>query len=64
VELVDVYQKRHIVWQGEDTTRCPGWFEIDFEKSRHLAKSVILHTQTDGYEEIDAVELTGIPVSR
>ena len=64
VELVDVYQKRHIVWQGEDTTPCPGWFEIDFEKTRYLAKSVILHTQTDGYEEIDAVELTGIPVSR
>ncbi len=64
VELVDVYQKRHIVWQGKDIAPCPGWFQIDFEKAPYLAKSVILHTQTHGYEEIDAVELTGIPASK
>lgn len=64
VEFIDVYEEKHTVWQGKDTTTCPGWFEINFAQTRYLVKSVILHTQIEGYEEIDAVELTGISISK
>ena len=64
VEFVDVYGRKHTVWQGKDTTACPGWFEINVDQTWYLVKSVILHTQIKGYEEIDAVELTGIPISK
>ena len=60
VEFIDNYGKKHIVWQDKDNTPCPGWFEIIFEQTSYLVKSVILHTQIKGYEEIDAVKLTGI----
>jgi len=64
VEFVDVYEEKHTAWQGKDATTCPGWFEIEFAQTRYLVKSVILHTQIEGYEEIDAVELTGISISK
>ncbi|TKJ46241.1 hypothetical protein CEE34_09170 [Candidatus Aerophobetes bacterium Ae_b3a] len=64
VEFVDVYEEKHAAWQGKDTTTCPGWFEIKLAQTRYLVKSVILHTQIEGYEEIDAVELTGILISK
>ena len=60
VEFVDVYGQKYTVWQGKDTTACPGWFELNTAQTRYLVKSVILHTQINGYEEIDAVELTGL----
>jgi len=64
VEFVDVYGRKHTVWQGKDITPCPGWFEINLDQTWYLVKSVILHTQIKGYEEIDTVELTGIPISK
>lgn len=64
VEFVDVYEEKHTAWQGKDATTCPGWFEIKLAQTRYLVKSVILHTQIEGYEEIDAVELTGISISK
>lgn len=64
VEFVDVYGQKHTTWQGKDTTPCPGWFKINLDQTRYLVKSVTLHTQIKGYEEIDAVELTGIPISK
>ena len=64
VEFVDVYEEKHTAWQGKDTTTCPGWFEIKLVQTRYLVKSVILYTQIEGYEEIDAVELTGILISK
>ena len=60
VELIDNYGEKHIVWQDKDNTPCPGWLEITFEQTSYLVESVIIHTQIKGYEEIDAVELTGI----
>lgn len=60
VELVDLNQKKHTIWQGKDTTPCPGWFEISFNQTSYPVESVIIHTRIDGYEEIDAVELTGV----
>lgn len=64
VEFVDVYEEKHAVWQGKDTTTCPGWFEIKLAQTRYLVESVIFHTQIEGYEEIDAVELTRISISK
>ena len=60
VELVDVKGKHHMIWQGKDTTACPGWLELSFKPTAYLVQSVILHTQIKGWEEIDAVELTGL----
>jgi len=60
VELVDVKEEHYIIWQGKDTTTCPGWFELSFKPTAYLVQSVILHTQIKGWEEIDAVELTGL----
>lgn len=64
VEFVDVYGRKHTVWQGKDTTPCPGWFEINLDQTWYLVQSVILHAQIKDWEEIDAVELTGIPISK
>jgi len=64
VEFVDVYGQKHTIWQGTDSTACPGWFEINVNQTGYLVKSVILHTQIKGYEEVDAVELTGIQISK
>jgi len=63
VELVDIGGEKHTVWQGKDATPCPGWFEINLDQTLYLVKSVILYTKIKGYEEIDAVQLTGIPIS-
>lgn len=64
VEFVDVYGQKRTIWQGTDSTACPGWFELNIAQTRYLVKSVILHTQIKGYEEVDAVELTGIQISK
>ena len=49
-----------MVWQGKDTTACPGWFELSFKPTAYLVQSVIIHTQIRGWEEIDAIELSGL----
>lgn len=64
IEFVDVYERKHTIWEDKDTTTCPGWFEVNINQTRYLVKSVILHTRIEGYEEIDAVELTGIVISK
>jgi len=60
VELVDAKGKHYIIWQGRDTTTCPGWFKLSFKPTAYLVQSVVLYTQIKGWEEIDAVELTGL----
>lgn len=59
VDLVDTEGKQYTIWEGKDTTTCPGWFEVSFDSTAYLVQSVILHTQIRGWEEIDAVELLG-----
>jgi hypothetical protein len=59
VEFVDVNDQVHIVWQGDDDVPCGGVFSPDIEPTNYLVKSVIVHTQVFGWEEIDAVELIG-----
>jgi hypothetical protein len=49
-----------MVWEDEDNTpTCPGVLTISFDKTAARIKRVIVDTQIDGYEEIDAVELIG-----
>jgi len=59
VEFVDISGRRYLIWQGKDTTNCPGWFEVETEPTPYLVKKVIIHTRKEGWEEIDAVELKG-----
>lgn len=61
VDLIDTKGESHTVWEGKDTSSCPGWFEITFDRTPYLVQSVTLHTQIDGYEAVDAVALTGEP---
>ena len=61
VDLIDIEGVAHTIWTGTDDTTCPGWFEISFAKTTYLVTGVVLYTQADGYEEVDAVELTGEP---
>ena len=60
VEFVDIDGKIHPIWLGKDTTSCPGWFEMNVSQTPYLVKSVILHTQKKGWEEVDAVQLIGV----
>jgi len=57
VDLVDINGGTHTIWQGRDTTSCPGWFEITLSQTTYLVQGVILHTRINGWEEIDAVQL-------
>ena len=60
VDLVDTEGEQYIIWEGKDTTTCPGWFKVSFKPTTYLVQSVILHTQIRGWEEIDAIELSGL----
>jgi hypothetical protein len=61
IELVDTEGLVHTIWTGIDITPCPGWLEIGFSSTSYLVEGVIISTQIDGWEEIDAVELIGYP---
>lgn len=61
IELVDTEGLVHTIWTGIDTTPCPGWLGISLSSTSYLVEEVIIHTQIDGWEEIDAVELIGYP---
>jgi hypothetical protein len=61
IELIDTEGLVHTIWTGIDITPCPGWLEIDFSSTSYLVEGVIINTQIDGWEEIDAVELIGYP---
>jgi hypothetical protein len=60
VEFVDVDAVSHTVWEDNDTTKCPGWFELTLEATKYQVQSVVLHTRDGSWEEIDAVQLTGL----
>lgn len=60
VELIDVGGTPHVLWEGSDSTQCPGWFELRFGPTPYLVESVMLYTAVKGFEEVDAVMLTGL----
>ncbi|MFA0823070.1 MAG: cohesin domain-containing protein [Methanomethylovorans sp.] len=59
VDVVDTSGQKHTVWTGTDSTVCPGWFEVTFDKTQYSVNGVILYTKIAGWEEVDAVELLG-----
>ena len=60
VELIDLDGGVHVVWEGTDTTPCPGQFAPTWEQTAYSVVGVRVHTQVDDWEEIDAVELVGL----
>jgi hypothetical protein len=57
VELIDPEGITHPVWEGVDTTPCPGVLAIDWPATSYDVAAVRIHTRIAGWEEIDAVEL-------
>ena len=53
----------HALTVPADTTTCGGYYELTFAETAYLVNAIVVHTAKAGYEEIDAVELTGIPVA-
>jgi len=65
VEAYDVDGKWHTVWEGKDATPAPiGWFKAVIDPpawSTRLIKITIDNAAVAGWNEIDAVELIGVP---
>ena len=59
VELKDVDGVVRTIWEGDDTTSCPGILPLDGFTTEQRIVSAIIHTAAPGYEEIDAVRLDG-----
>ena len=59
VELIDTAGAYSTVWEGTDTTPCGGVFEPTWPETSYEVVGVRIHTQVDGWEEVDAVELIG-----
>ena len=59
VDLIDTDDNSYTIWSGTDVTTCPGEFVLDFAETSYHVAGVRVHTQVDGYEEIDAVLLVG-----
>jgi hypothetical protein len=60
VDLIDMDDNYHTIWSGNDTTACPGVFNLDWPMTTYLVKGARIHTRVEGWEEIDAVQLIGI----
>jgi hypothetical protein len=60
IEVVDVRGRAKTVWRGDDTTPCPGVLSASFGPTARLIDRVRVHTQIEGWEEIDTVKLIGL----
>ncbi|MBI2876558.1 MAG: hypothetical protein HYY20_06730 [Candidatus Tectomicrobia bacterium] len=61
IDLVDVRGGLHTIWRGVHTTRCAGRFALNFPQTSYLVSDVRIYTRALNEEEIDAVELIGLP---
>ncbi|MCA1962781.1 MAG: carboxypeptidase regulatory-like domain-containing protein, partial [Prosthecobacter sp.] len=60
IELVEPNGTVHVLSPiPADTTVAPGYYTVTFPATPYLVDAVIVRTAKSGYEEIDAVELTG-----
>ena len=59
VDLIDTRGTNHTIWTGTDRTACPGEFTITFAQTSYKVDSVKIYTATKGWENLDAVKLTG-----
>ncbi|MBX7235512.1 MAG: hypothetical protein K1X65_14090 [Caldilineales bacterium] len=62
IDLVEPDGTIHTLTIPADTTPCPGLFVVTFPQTTYVVVEVIVHTQIADWEEIDAVELVGVPV--
>jgi len=60
IDLEEVGGSTHILWEAQDPTACGGIFGAIGPPLPFAVQGVTVHTQIAGWEEIDAVELTGI----
>ena len=60
IDLRDTSGTIHTVWTGVDSTACGGVFAQSWPETPYDVQSVIVHTQTNDWEEIDAVKLLGL----
>ncbi len=61
IDLVEPNGTVHALSIPADTTTCGGYYELTFAETAYLVNAIVVHTAKTGYEEIDAVELTGVP---
>jgi hypothetical protein len=59
VDLIDTDGMYHTIWTGTDVADCGVPFSTRWASTAYLVVGARIHTQVDGYEEIDAVELLG-----
>jgi hypothetical protein len=59
VELIDTDGLRHTIWTGTDDTPCPGVLSLRWPVTPYDVRGARIHTQVDGWEEIDAVARIG-----
>lgn len=60
IDLIDTSGIYHTIFTGSDNTAsCPGEFTLSFPQTSYLVASIKVHTQIYGWEQIDAVKLTG-----
>lgn len=59
VDLIDSDESSHTIWEGNDTTHCPGVFYREWPVTDFEVIGLRVYTQAAGYEEIDAVGLVG-----
>ncbi len=60
IDLVEPNGTVHALSIPADTTPCVGYFEVFFARTSYLVSTVLIHTQINDWEEIDAVELRGM----
>ncbi len=63
IDLVEPNGTVHALTVPADTTTCGGYYVLSFAETAYLVNAIVVHTAKPGYEEIDAVELTGIPAA-
>jgi hypothetical protein len=59
VDLIDIDGLYHTVWSGADGASCETPFWANWSITAYLVVGARIHTEIEGYEEIDAVELHG-----
>jgi len=60
VELIDSGGGRHTIWDDTDPSTCGEILSLRWNQTTYDVSSVVVHTQVDEWEEIDAVELLGV----
>ncbi len=61
IDLVEPNGTVHALSVPADATACGGYYILTFAETPYLVNAIVVHTAKAGYEQIDAVELTGVP---